>query len=362
MSFYTHIARPILFLLPPEKAHNVVCWILRIVGNGSFGEGLLKIINSYSHPSLEREVFGIKFPNPIGVAAGFDPNATIYRQLGAIGFGFVEVGTITAKPQAGSLKPRLFRLPTENAMINRMGLPNQGLEKALNNLRRRGNKQKVIVGANIAKNTITRPENAGADYLKLFRNLYQYVDYFTINVRALIDDVKFDDDNNKTLLKETLISLFDFRKGQNEYRPILLKISPDWSKKRIDQMIELLIDSSLDGVIVAGTTLNMESLENAQKLISKKGEGGVSGAPLLKKTIELISYVSAKTERRFPIIGVGGVTKPEDAKQMLDAGANLVQIYTGMVYNGPRFIRKICRYLVKQYNIEQHDKEQQTQQ
>lgn len=345
MSFYSRITRPILFCFPAENVRDAAAWVLRNLFRGDFGQWLLRLRYCYRHPSLEREVFGVKFQNPIGAAAGADKNSNIYRQLGSVGFGFVEVGTVTPKPQRGSIRPRVFRLPKDRAIVNRMGFPNQGLERAQGNLRRRASSRKVVVGANIAKNTLTPPESAVNDYLKLFRGLYEYVDYFTINVTTLIDDVKFTDDNRKALLHAILDALFDFRRGQNQYRPVLLKISPNWSKEQIDEIVDLLLQTPLDGLVVAGTNPDIESLDISEKAMARMSGGGISGAPLLEKAIELIAYVSEKSFHRYPIIGSGGVMSPDDARRMLSAGASLVQIYTGLIYNGPGFVRNICREL-----------------
>lgn len=292
---------------------------------------------------LEREVFGIKFSNPIGLAAGFDKNAEAYEQIANLGFGFVEVGTITPKAQGGNPKPRLFRIPEDKAIINRMGFNNLGYENAVKNLRRRTNK-KLIIGGNLGKNTLTPNQDAPADYLKLFRSLYDYVDYFVINI-SCPNIAKMGELNNKDNIKEILNGLIDFRKGQNQYRPILLKISPDQTTAQLDDTIAILHEGCIDGIVATNTTTSREGLTTSAKQITKIGNGGLSGAPLTQRSVEMVRYIYKKTEGRYPIIGVGGIFTPEDALRMLEAGASLVEVYTGFIYEGPLMIKKICRYL-----------------
>lgn len=319
--------------------------LLALCGGTMLGRAILRRTFAISHPLLEREVFGIRFHNPVGIAAGFDRDMKHYRQLSAMGFGFVEGGTITPRPQPGSLKPRIFRLPKDGALINRVGFRNRGMDNALDNLRRRGNRRYVIVGANIAKNTLTQSTMASNDYLRLFRNLYQYVDYFVVNVStptvANLAQVQ-----NKESIESILNPLLDFRRGQSQYRPLLLKVSPDWSRQQIDDVIGILIDTQLDGLVVAGASSSREGLTTDAQTLNRIGNGGLSGRPLFEKNLELIRYVAAQTHGRYPIIGSGGILSPEDAAAMLDAGASLIEIYTGLVYNGPKFVKNICKHLI----------------
>lgn len=339
---YHQIIRPILFKLSPESIHHILVNMMKfsrlIPGCGC----VLRAMFSYRSPVLEREVFGIKFPNPIGLAAGFDKNAEVYSRIADFGFGFVEIGTVTPKPQPGNTKPRLFRLTEDSALINRMGFNNLGLENAVRNLRQRDGK--VIIGGNLGKNTLTPNENAAADYLKLFRSMYEYVDYFVVNV-SCPNIAKMSCLQDKDNLKEILSGLLDFRRGQNQYRPILLKISPDLTTEQVDDAIEVLQESGLDGIVATNTTTSREGLKSNPKLVGAIGNGGLSGAPLTERSLEMVRYIHTKTEGRYPIIGVGGVMTPKDAQNMLDAGASLVQVYTGFIYNGPSFVKNICKYI-----------------
>lgn len=318
--------------------------MLRIVCRIPGGRAILRAMFAYRDKSLEREVFGIKFPNPVGLAAGFDKNGNLTREMTALGFGFVEVGTVTPKPQPGNPKPRSFRLPKDRALVNRMGFNNGGLEKMVSNLRRRN--KKIIIGANLGKNTLTPNEEAPADYLKLFRSLYEYVNYFVINVSC--PNVKsLTALQNRDSVMAILEPLFDFRRGQNDYRPILLKISPDLSDAEIDEMVGIMLETPLDGIVATNTTTSRAGLATPQKTVEKIGNGGLSGAPLTARTLEVVERVHKKSEGRYPIIGVGGIMSPGDAQRMLDAGASLVQVYTGFIYNGPGFVKKICKSLRK---------------
>ena len=339
---YKRCIRPLLFRLAPETIHRIVVVMLRI---GHFIPGarcVLESLFALRHPSLEREVFGIKFRNPVGIAAGFDKDAEVYKELCSLGFGFTEVGTITPKAQPGNPRPRLFRLPADQALINRMGFNNHGLENAIRNLRHRRPQQ--IIGGNLGKNTLTPNEAAPADYLRLFRSLYEYVDYFVINVSCpnVANLTCLQDKDN---LREILRGPIEFRRGQNHYRPILLKISPDLSRSQVDDMIAVLIEMGLDGIVATNTTTSREGLQTDPATIEQIGRGGLSGTPLTKRSLDMVRYIHKKTEGRFPIIGVGGIMTEEDAVEMLHAGASLIQVYTGFIYNGPGFVRRICKRL-----------------
>ena len=318
-------------------------FMLRVVGHIPAGRWFLRKIYAIEHPSLEREAFGMHFKNPIGVAAGFDRNGEVYRELSAMGFGFVEVGTITPRPQSGNPRPRVFRIGSDKAIINRTGLANKGLEYAIEHLRTPH--EGVIVGCNIGKNTITPIEEQAADYLKVFRNLYLHADYFTVNVSYNTTFKEYVPQTRESIT-EILQPLFEFRRGQDQYRPILLKISPDLSDEVIDMMTDIMIETPLDGIVATNATTSREGLTTSDKTLNNIGQGAVSGAPLTKRAIEIVARIHARSKGTYPIIGVGGLMTPEDVKAMLDAGATLVQLYTGLIYEGMSLVRHTCKMLI----------------
>ena len=271
---YQRIIKPVLFSLTIEQAHRAVLLLLRIVGLIPGGRWLLRKCYAEAHPSLEREVFGIRFPNPVGLAAGFDRNGEAIRELSALGFGFIEIGTVTPRPQGGNPRPRVFRLPRDRAIINRIGLSNHGLEAMIRHLQR--NRGKVIVGCNIGKNTDTQPENAAADYLKAFRSLYQYADYFTVNI-SCDNSCREEFSHTPEHILQILGPLFDFRRGQSEYRPIMLKISPDLSDEEIDRITDVMTSSPLDGIVATNGTHLRQGLKTSTEAIEAIGSGRPSG-------------------------------------------------------------------------------------
>ena len=339
---YRRIIKPILFSLTIERAHHVALLLLRIIGLIPGGRWFLRKCYTVRHPALEREVFGVKFANPVGLAAGFDHNGEAYRELAALGFGFIEIGTVTPRPQAGNPRPRVFRLPKDRAIINRIGLSNRGLDKTICHLRRPH--EGLIVGCNIGKNTATPCDQAPADYLKCFRNLYQYADYFTINV-ACDPGQKAASYQTRENITKILEPLFEFRRGQNQYRPILLKVSPDLSDETIDLMTDIMLDTPLDGMVAVNATVSREGVDRLEA--TRIGAGVVSGQPLTQRALEVVRRIHTRSQGTYPIIGVGGVMTPDDVRAMLDAGAALVQIYTGYIYNGPGYVREICRALLE---------------
>ena len=343
---YKLFVRPLLSLFKAETARNIAAATLGFVGCGGVGQALLRTLYSWRHPSLEREVFGVRFPNPIGAAAGLDRDATLYRPLGALGFGFVEIGTVTPKPQSGGIKPRLFRLRRDRALVHRMEFPNCGIEKCVDHRRRRADGRRVVVGANIAPNSVITPDRMPKEYLKTFRPLYQYVDYFTVNVSPIIGSGESYGPSVKALVETVLDGLFDFRRGQNEYRPVLLKISPDWPMNIVDDMVQILIDTPLDGLVVADCSARLGS-RLSERQQSRMSGGVMGGAPLLERTVELVDYVCRKMNYHYPVIGAGGVMSGADAQRLLDAGASLVQCYSALYYEGPAFVGRTCRELVK---------------
>ena len=322
---YRKLIKPILFAMNIERAHSTVLFLLRMIGKIPGGRALLRAMYRTEHPSLEREVFGLRFPNPIGLAAGFDRNGEAFRELSALGFGFVEIGTVTPQPQAGNPRPRIFRLPADRAIINRSGLNNKGLYKAIAQLRHRHDR--LIIGGNIGKNTLTQPSQVAADYLKMFRNLYQYVDYFSINV-CCDNCADGSVSHNKAHLMNILQPLFDFRRGQNQYRPILLKISPDLPDPLIDEVTDLMLSTPLDGIVAVNGTFSRKGLETDEE------------------TLDEVRRIHRRSHGAYPIIGVGGLMNARDVKAMLAAGASLVQLYTGYIYEGPSLVKEICRALI----------------
>lgn len=340
---YRRIIKPILFSLTIERAHRTALLLLRIVGLLPAGRWLLRKCFAVHHPALEREVFGLRFANPVGLAAGFDRNGEAFRELSALGFGFVEIGTITPRAQAGNPRPRVFRLPKDDAIVNRIGHANRGLEKTIQHLRRPH--EGIIVGCNIGKNTSTPSENAVTDYLRLFRSLYEYTDYFTVNISC--DNACHEGaSHTREHILHILEPLFDFRRGQNQYRPIMLKISPDMSDEMIDRITDILLSTPLDGIVATNGTHHREGLRTSHMTLDKIGSGRLSGAPLTAHAIEIVRRIHTRSGGTYPIIGVGGLMTPEDVKAMLDAGADLVQLYTGYIYHGPRLIKQTCRMLI----------------
>ena len=340
---YRRIIKPLLFSLNNERAHHIVLLMLRIFGLIPGGRWLLRKCYAVEHPALEREVFGMRFANPVGIAAGFDRNGEAYRELAALGFGFVEVGTVTPRPQAGNPRPRVFRLPKDNAIINRIGLSNRGLETAIRHLRRPHGG--VIVGCNIGKNTSTPAENAPADYLKLFRNLYQYADYFTVNI-SCDNSCREGATHTREHILQILNPLFDFRRGQNQYRPVMLKISPDMTDEVIDRITDVLMETPLDGIVATNGSHGREGLRTSRTTLEKIGSGRLSGAPLTRRAVEIVRRIHTRSGGTYPIIGVGGLMSADDVRAMLNAGADLVQLYTGYIYEGPGLVRNVCRALI----------------
>ena len=340
---YRRIIKPLLFSLNIERAHHIVLLMLRIFGLIPGGRWLLRKCYAVEHPALEREVFGMRFANPVGIAAGFDRNGEAYRELAALGFGFVEVGTVTPRPQAGNPRPRVFRLPKDNAIINRIGLSNRGLETAIRHLRRPHGG--VIVGCNIGKNTSTPAENAPADYLKLFRNLYQYADYFTVNI-SCDNSCREGATHTREHILQILNPLFDFRRGQNQYRPVMLKISPDMTDEVIDRITDVLMETPLDGIVATNGSHGREGLRTSRTTLEKIGSGRLSGAPLTRRAVEIVRHIHTRSGGTYPIIGVGGLMSADDVRAMLNAGADLVQLYTGYIYEGPGLVRNVCRALI----------------
>jgi dihydroorotate dehydrogenase len=337
------LTKKLLFTIDPEKVHYMVMSRLTTMYNIPVLRKWLKRNFTVQNPTLERTLWGIKFPNPVGLAAGFDKDARFTDELACLGFGFVEIGTVTPKPQPGNPKPRLFRLPTDKALINRMGFNNDGATNAAGRLRKR--KEHIIIGGNIGKNKDTANEDATSDYEKAFLALYDEVDYFVVNVsspntpglRALQD-------------KEPLTQLLNTLQGLNAQKtgkPILLKIAPDLTNEQLDDIIAIVRDTKLAGIVSSNTTISREGLATPSNEVTAIGAGGLSGAPLRQRATEVVKYLHTKSNGQIPIIASGGIFTAADAQEKLDAGASLVQVYTGFIYEGPAIAKNICNGLLK---------------
>ena len=342
---YKLIIRPILFYLDPEKVHYLIVKCIKLSFKIPGIKIIFKLLFSLENPLLETEILGLKFKSPIGLAAGFDKNANIFNEFSTMGFSFIEIGTVTPKPQPGNQKPRIFRIPADKALINRMGLNNLGVNHVVEKLKHR--KGNVIIGGNIGKNTTTLSENAADDYEYCFNKLYDYVDYFTINV-SCPNVHNIIDLQDKESLGKICQKLVDARKEKTNYRPILVKISPDLDQKQLDDTIEVSVEKGIDGFVISNTTINRDNLSIDNELIDKIGNGGLSGSPLSDKSTKIIRYVADKTDRKFAIIGVGGIMSEKDAIEKLKAGANLLQVYTGFIYEGPGFARRLNKSILKE--------------
>ncbi|MDA3892647.1 MAG: quinone-dependent dihydroorotate dehydrogenase [Salinivirgaceae bacterium] len=340
---YKLFIRPILFKMLPETAHKVVFRALKC--GQTFG--LKPVFKWAFHPSslhMKTEVFGLKFPNKVGVAAGLDKNAEVYSMLGSLGFGHIEIGTVTPKPQSGNAKPRSFRLINDDALINRMGFNNKGLESAIIKLRKRN--KNLIIGGNIGKNTLTKNEDALSDYLACFTGLYNVVDYIVVNVSCpnVTDLHKLQDQESLELILKTLN---DKRTEFSPYKPILLKISPDLNVHQINETLDVIKRCNIDGVIATNTTTSRDDLTTESSIVEGIGNGGLSGKPIKDRSTDIIKYISEKTSGKLPIIGVGGIFTAQDALDKINAGATLVQVYTGFIYEGPAIARNINKEIAK---------------
>ena len=337
---YKLLIRPILFWFDPEEVHYFTFKWIRIFNKIPVFSAVCKAFYAVDDARLEREVFGLKFKNPVGLAAGFDKDAKLYHELSNFGFGFIEIGTVTPKPQEGNPKKRLFRLKEDSAIINRMGFNNGGVAEAVERLKKNNG---VLIGGNIGKNKVTPNEEATSDYEICFDALYDVVDYFVVNVsspntpnlRALQD-------------KEPLTQLLQTLQNKNELKPkakpILLKIAPDLTDDQLLDIIDIVSTTKIAGVIATNTTISREGLQSE----NNAEMGGLSGKPLAKRATEVIRFLSEKSNKAFPIIGVGGIHTAEDAMEKLDAGASLVQLYTGFIYEGPALVKAINKKILAQ--------------
>lgn len=340
------LIKKILFTLGPEEAHHWAMKRLKTACSIPFMRNLVRTNFIAQHPSLEKELFGLKFSNPVGLAAGFDKDAKYTDALACLGFGFIEIGTVTPKPQPGNPQPRLFRLPKDKALINRMGFNNDGAAAAAQKLKHR--KERIIIGGNIGKNKDTPNEQALSDYEKGFIALFDVVDYFVVNVsspntpglRALQD---------KGPLMEILNHLQQINKQSGKPKPVLLKIAPDLTNEQLDDIIDIVDATKIDGLVATNTTIDRSNLQTSAQEVEKMGAGGLSGLPLKKRATEVIRYITEKSKGRIPVIAVGGIFTAEDAIEKLEAGASLVQVYTGFIYEGPAIAKNICKGLIRHY-------------
>ncbi len=343
-AMYKQIIRPILFLIDAEKIHHLVFKGLSVCGTLPGVSNLLKTSFKYSSEKLSRSLFGLKFENPVGLAAGFDKDAKIIDELATFGFGFIEIGTLTPRPQPGNDKPRLFRLPKDKALINRMGFNNQGVLAAVERLRHR--KSKVIVGGNIGKNKLTPNENALDDYGFCVDALHDYVDYFVVNVSSP-NTPGLRELQEKGPLTQLLTHVKQLTTQKKNPKPVLLKIAPDLTTEQLNDIVDILKSTNTDGVIATNTTISRERLSTDVSEIQNIGTGGLSGAPLKDRSNDVIRFLRQSLGPDFPIIGVGGIMNAHDAIEKIKAGADLVQVYTGFIYEGPSIVKSINKALAQ---------------
>jgi len=336
---YKLLIRPILFLFDPEKVHYFTFALIRLLSKIPGVPSLFRGLYLVNDKRLETEVFGLKFKNPVGLAAGFDKDARLYNELSNFGFGFIEIGTLTPIGQQGNPKKRLFRLKEDSAIINRMGFNNGGVQEAVSLLKKN---KKVLIGGNIGKNKLTPNENATQDYEICFEALFDYVNYFVVNVSSP-NTPNLRELQDKKPLTELLQTLQNKNLAKQKQKPILLKIAPDLTDSQLLDIIDIVNETKIAGVIATNTTLSREGLKSE----NKSEMGGLSGKPLTNRSKEVIRFLSEKSNKSFPIIGVGGVHSAQDAIDMIEAGASLIQLYTGFIYEGPNLVRDINKEILK---------------
>ncbi len=341
---YKSLIRPLLFRMDAEKAHYFTFSLLKktlsIPGSRLIAKSLFHVSDNH----LNRQVLGLSFPNPVGLAAGFDKDARMIDELAALGFGFVEIGTVTPKAQSGNDKPRLFRLVEDRAIINRMGFNNEGVDAAVRRLKKV--KSDIIIGGNIGKNKVTPNEEAFSDYRICFEALHPYVHYFAVNVSSP-NTPGLRSLQEKEPLKKILSGLQELNLKKENAKPILLKIAPDLTDSQLDDIVEIVKESGIAGVIATNTTISRDNLRSSREKIEHIGAGGLSGQPLTKRSTEVIRHLSRKSEGAFPVIAVGGICSPQDALEKLEAGAALIQVYSGYIYEGPSLIKRINKAILK---------------
>lgn len=341
---YKLLVRPFLFLFDPEAIHHFVFKVLMLKGKIPGFKPLLNALFSYKNDKLEKELFGLKFANPVGLAAGFDKDAKLIDELACFGFGFIEIGTLTPRPQPGNEKPRLFRLPKDQALINRMGFNNEGVEVAARRLRKRNSS--IIVGGNIGKNKVTPNDEAFSDYGLCFEALYPHVDYFVVNVSSP-NTPGLRELQDKEPLMQLMLHVKKLSSAKVKPKPILLKIAPDLNADQLNDIVEILKTTKTDGVIATNTTISRDGLATSDTKVTALGMGGLSGKPLTEKSTEVIRYLRKNLGPDYPIIGVGGIMNPQDALDKLNAGADLIQVYTGFIYEGPGIVKRINKTILR---------------
>lgn len=334
-----------MFGLDAEKAHYKTVSLFRFALNMPFGQSIIKGLYDYQSPKLERKLFGLTFKNPVGLAAGFDKDGKYYKEMSVLGFGFIEIGTVTPKPQDGNPKPRLFRLKNDEGLINRMGFNNDGVDAMVERLKEFKPKD-VIIGGNIGKNKVTPNDKAINDYVICFEKLFDHVDYFVVNVSSP-NTPGLRDLQDKDPLTAILSKLMSLNNAKSNPKPILLKIAPDLTNSQLDDIIDIVAETKIDGVIATNTTISREGLKTSNERIEEIGNGGLSGHPVRSRSTEVIAYLHQKSDGAFPIIGVGGIDSADAAKEKLDAGASLIQVYSGFVYQGPELVKDINKVLAK---------------
>ncbi len=342
---YQLLLKPLLFLLPPEKAHHVTLFLLKITLAVPLVGWLFKQHFGVKDKRLERKVFGLTFPNPVGLAAGFDKDGKHYRAMSALGFGAIEIGTVTPVGQEGNPQPRLFRLPKDGALINRMGFNNEGVDALVKRLRKSRPKG-LIIGGNIGKNKVTPNEQASRDYAICFEALFPYVDYFVVNVSSP-NTPGLRELQEKAPLTALLSHLQNLNRQKATPKPILLKIAPDLSNAQLDDILDIVQSTQLAGIIATNTTIGRDGLNTDKDSVEKIGAGGLSGLPVKERSTAVIRYLHQKSGGKVAIIGVGGIASAADALEKLEAGASLVQVYSGLVYAGAGLVKEINKALLK---------------
>lgn len=341
---YKLLLRPIFFAFDPEKIHHFTFSIIKFTSKIPGFKAFFRSQFAMEDKRLERHLFGLTFKNPVGLAAGFDKNAVLFNELANFGFGFIEIGTVTPEGQYGNPKKRLFRLQEDQGIINRMGFNNDGVEAVIAQLKNK--RCQIIIGGNIGKNTSTRPEDYTKDYLTCFKALHPYVDYFVLNVSCpnVQSHAKL---NDRDYLEELISEVQMANTNYDKQKPILLKIAPDLNDGQLDEIIELVKSTNLDGVIASNTSTDRTGLKTSKDELDTIGQGGLSGQPIKDKSTRVIQYLSKKSNKAFPIIGVGGIHSAADAIEKIEAGADLIQVYTGFIYEGPSLVKSINKALLK---------------